>query len=101
MSEFSRTGFTGGLNWYRNMDRNWSLTEHVAGGKVEVPSLFIGGSLDPVVRMTPPDRFLDSLGDHRGTVLVEGAGHWVQQEKPDEVNAALVQFVHELDSEGS
>ena len=101
VDEFSRTGFTGGLNWYRNMDRNWSLTERVAGAKVEVPSLFIGGALDPVLRMTPPENFLDSLTDHRGTVRIEGAGHWVQQQKPDEVNAALRRFVHELDSRGS
>ncbi len=83
------------------MDRNWSLTERVAGAKVDVPSLFIGGALDPVLRMTPPENFLESLLDHRGTVRVDGAGHWVQQEKPEEVNAALVQFVHELVPKGS
>jgi pimeloyl-ACP methyl ester carboxylesterase len=101
VDEFSRTGFTGGINWYRNMDRNWTLTERVAGAKVEVPSLFIGGKLDPVLRMTPPENFLDSLTDHRGTVLVDGAGHWVQQEKPEEVNATLVRFVHEVGQKGS
>ena len=101
VSEFSRTGFTGGLNWYRNMDRNWTLTEQVAGVKIHVPSLFIGGRLDPVLRMTPPENFVDSLADHRGSVIVDGAGHWVQQEKPDDVNAALIKFIHELDAEGS
>ena len=101
IGEFTRTGFTGGLNWYRNMDRNWSLTERLAGAKAEVPSLFIGGKLDPVLMMTPPDNFADSLTDHRGNVIVAGAGHWVQQEKPDEVNAALLKFVRELESEGS
>ncbi|HET7722546.1 MAG TPA: alpha/beta fold hydrolase, partial [Acidimicrobiales bacterium] len=54
VEEFSRTGFTGGINWYRNMDRNWAGTEALAGAKVEVPSLFIGGRLDPVLLMTPP-----------------------------------------------
>ena len=101
VDEFTRTGFTGGLNWYRNMDRNWTLTERVAGAKVDVPSLFIGGKLDPVLRMTPPENFLEPLTDHRGTVRIDGAGHWVQQEKPDEVNAALVRFVHELERKGS
>jgi epoxide hydrolase A/B len=100
IDEFARTGFTGGLNWYRNMDRNWSLTERVAGAKVDVPSLFIGGALDPVLRMTPPENFLEPLLDHRGTVRVDGAGHWVQQEKPEEVNAALVRFVHEIEPKG-
>jgi pimeloyl-ACP methyl ester carboxylesterase len=93
IDEFSRTGFTGGINWYRNMDRNWKLTERIDGMGVTVPSLFIGGALDPVISMTPPDATLDRLADHRGTVLVEGAGHWVQQEKPDEVNAALIEFI--------
>jgi pimeloyl-ACP methyl ester carboxylesterase len=100
IDEFARTGFTGALNWYRNMDRNWSLTERVAGAKVAVPSLFIGGALDPVLRMTPPENFLEPLSDHRGTVRVDGAGHWVQQEKPEQVNAALVQFIHELEPKG-
>jgi pimeloyl-ACP methyl ester carboxylesterase len=93
ISEFSRTGFTGGINWYRNMDRNWTLTKRIDGMGVAVPSLFIGGALDPVIAMTPPEATLDRLADHRGTLLVEGAGHWVQQEKPDEVNAALIGFI--------
>jgi len=93
IAEFRRTGFTGGLNWYRNMDRNWELTPQLAGAKVEVPSLFVGGSRDPVLVMTPPDAFTEYLGDHRGNVLIDGAGHWVQQERPDEVNAALIGFI--------
>jgi pimeloyl-ACP methyl ester carboxylesterase len=101
IDEFTRTGFTGGLNWYRNMDRNWSLTERIAGVEVEVPSLFIGGTHDPVLRMTPPENFLDRLTDHRGTIRIDGAGHWVQQEKPDEVNAAILRFVHEIDQKES
>jgi pimeloyl-ACP methyl ester carboxylesterase len=96
VAEFSRTGFTGGINWYRNLDRNWELTPQLADAKVEVPSLFIGGSLDPVLLMSPPDANLDALTDHRGTVLVEGAGHWVQQEQPDAVNAALVEFLRSV-----
>ena len=92
-TEFARTGFTGGINWYRNLDRNWELTEHLAGAKVEVPSFFIGGKADPVLVMSPPTLMDGWLTDHRGTVLIDGAGHWVQQEKPDEVNAALIGFV--------
>jgi pimeloyl-ACP methyl ester carboxylesterase len=96
VGEFTRTGFTGPINWYRNFDRNWSITEHVAGAKVSVPSLFIGGAADPVLMMTPPSVMDGWLEDHRGTVLVDGAGHWVQQEKPDEVNPALVDFVDQV-----
>jgi pimeloyl-ACP methyl ester carboxylesterase len=100
VAEFTRTGFTGGINWYRNLDRNWMLTEHLAGATVDVPSLFIGGQLDPVLVMSPPAVMDDWVTDHRKTVLVEGAGHWVQQEKPDEVNAALLGFVDQIRREG-
>jgi epoxide hydrolase A/B len=93
VAEFTRTGFTGGINWYRNFDRNWSLTEHLDGAKVEVPSLFIGGTADPVLMMTPPAVMDGWVTDHRGNVLVDRAGHWVQQENPAEVNAALLTFL--------
>lgn len=96
-AEFARTGFTGGLNWYRNFDRNWELTPQLADATVQAPSLFVGGELDPVLRMSPPDRQQEWLADHRGTVLVPAAGHWVQQEKPTEVNAALLQFLDGID----
>ena len=58
-----------------------------------MPSLFIGGALDPVLLMSPPGVGEPCLDDHRGTVLVDGAGHWVQQQSPDEVNAALLDFL--------
>ena len=97
IEEFTRTGFTGGLNWYRNLDRNWALTEGIAGARVTVPSLFVGGALDPVLGMADPKAAEAWLDDHRGTVLINGAGHWVQQEKPAEVNDALLQFLKSVD----
>jgi len=96
IAEFARTGFTGGINWYRNFDRNWATTGHLAGAKVECPSLFIGGSRDPVLIMTPPAVGHAALTDHRGDVIVDGAGHWVQQEAPDAVNTALIDFLEQL-----
>jgi pimeloyl-ACP methyl ester carboxylesterase len=93
IAEFTRTGFTGGINWYRNFDRNWETTPELDGAKCEAPSLFIGGALDPVLMMTPPSAGHDALTDHRGDVVVDGAGHWVQQEKPAPVNAALIDFL--------
>ncbi|GAA4692578.1 alpha/beta hydrolase [Pseudonocardia yuanmonensis] len=100
-AEFTRTGFTGGLNWYRNFDRNWELTPQLAGAKVEVPSFFIGGALDPVLTMAPPERQDPWLADHRGSVPVPDAGHWVQQEKPAEVDAALLGFLGGVDRDGN
>jgi len=96
VAEFTRTGFTGGINWYRNFDRNWKATEHLAGAHVTQPSLFIGGKLDPVLLMAPPTVGHDFLDDHRGDVLIDGAGHWVQQEKPAEVNEALLTWLKGL-----
>jgi pimeloyl-ACP methyl ester carboxylesterase len=99
-AEFARTGFTGGINWYRNFDRNWELTEHLAGAKVTVPSLFITGSADPVNIMSPAGIMDGWLEDHRGSHFIEGAGHWVQQEAADQVNAALITFLDSLDLGG-
>ena len=96
VEEFRRTGFTGGLNWYRNFDRNWETTAELAGATVPVPSLFVGGALDLVLRMSPPGSAHGALADHRGDVVVPGAGHWVQQEAPAAVNAALVGFLDDV-----
>jgi pimeloyl-ACP methyl ester carboxylesterase len=95
IDEFTRTGFTGGINWYRNLDRNWELTADLADTKVTMPALFVAGSADPVIMMSPPDVMDGWVPDLRGTVMVEGAGHWVQQERPAEVNAALLDFLRD------
>ena len=96
--EFQRTGFTGGLNWYRNLDRNWETTEDLAGATVKQPALFIAGDRDPVIANRALVDNMDSVvPDLRGKVLIEGAGHWTQQERPEQVNAALLGFLRELD----
>jgi pimeloyl-ACP methyl ester carboxylesterase len=94
---FTRTGFTGGINWYRNFDRNWETTPQLDGAHVTIPSAFITGSADPVNLMSPSAVMDGHVLDHRGNTIVEGAGHWVQQEAPDEVNAALLQFLGSLE----
>jgi pimeloyl-ACP methyl ester carboxylesterase len=96
VSEFSRTGFTGGLNWFRNFDRNWKLTRHLAGATIDVPSLFVAGEDDPLLIACPPALMDGWLNDHRGTVLIEGASHWVHQEKPDAVSATLLDFLTDV-----
>jgi pimeloyl-ACP methyl ester carboxylesterase len=90
---FERTGFTGGLNWYRNIDRNWELTEAVAERRVEQPAMFLTGELDPVRRFMPAAAMRGWVTDLRAELVIPGAGHWVQQQAPDEVNAALVEFL--------
>jgi pimeloyl-ACP methyl ester carboxylesterase len=93
ISEFTRTGFTGGLNWYRNMDRNWETTPALDGAMITVPCLFIGGTADPVLTFTPRDRAGQVISGPYREVMIDGAGHWLQQERPDEVNSALLEFL--------
>ncbi len=90
---FERTGFTGGLNWYRNIDRNWELTEAVADRRVEQPAMFLTGELDPVRAFMPAEAMTGRLADQRAEIVVPGAGHWVQQQAPAVVNAALLEFL--------
>ncbi len=93
ISEFSRTGFTGGLNWYRNMDRSWETTPQLDGAMITVPCLFIGGTADPVLTFTRADRAPEVISGPYRQVMIDGAGHWLQQERPEEVNAALLDFL--------
>jgi pimeloyl-ACP methyl ester carboxylesterase len=93
ISEFTRTGFTGGLNWYRNMDRNWETTPALDGAMITVPCLFIGGTADPVLTFTRRDRAGQVISGPYREVMIDGAGHWLQQERPDEVNSALLEFL--------
>jgi len=96
VAEFSRTGFTGALNWYRNYERNWHLTAHPAAETISAPSLFIGGTDDPVLTFTKTDRARElAVGPYR-QVMLDGAGHWIQQERPDEINTELLRFLSEV-----
>ncbi|BDY27457.1 Epoxide hydrolase A [Mycolicibacterium mageritense] len=90
---FTETGFTGPLNWYRNFDRNWELTETTPAPTITVPTLFLAGSADPVLSFTPRDHVRDVVTGEYREVLLDGAGHWLQQERPDEVNAVLLEFL--------
>ncbi|MCT7363001.1 epoxide hydrolase [Mycolicibacterium llatzerense] len=96
VTAFTESGFTGPLNWYRNFDRNWELTATTPAPAITVPTLFLAGTADPVLSFTPRDRVRDvAAGDYR-EVMIPGAGHWLQQERPDEVNAALIEFIEGL-----
>src|SRR6202042_3335270 len=96
---YKRSGFRGGLNWYRNIDRNWELTAPWQGAQIHQPSLFIAGSRDSVItgligakRIADMERVLPNL---RQKLIIDSAGHWVQQERAQEVNAALIGFLRE------
>ena len=99
--EFARSGFRGGLNWYRNIDRNWELLAPWAGAKVTVPALYMAGDQDLVVAFRGMDKLLPVLPMFipriRPPIMLPGCGHWTQQERPAEVNAAMLDFLKSLD----
>jgi pimeloyl-ACP methyl ester carboxylesterase len=94
VAEYERTGFRGGLNWYRNIDRNWELTRDYDERKLQMPALFMAGTRDSTMKWMSPDLMADRVTDLR-VELVEGAGHWLQQERPDEVNRALLALLRD------
>ena len=96
-ASFRKNGMRAPFNWYRNIDRNWALLAPFQGAKITPPALFIAGERDAVIA-TPMgraalDKMEESVPNLRGKVLVPGAGHWIQQERPKEVNAALLAFL--------
>jgi pimeloyl-ACP methyl ester carboxylesterase len=98
--EFARSGFRGGLNWYRNIDRNWTLLAPFAGARVTVPALYVVGDRDLVVSFRGMAQLLANLTRFvphlRKSVMLPGCGHWTQQERAAEVNAAMLEFLKEL-----
>ena len=100
VSEFTHTGFRGGLNWYRNIDRSWELLAPMADACVTVPALYIAGERDLVLRFRGMDQIIANLSRFvpklQGTLLLPGCGHWTQQEEAHEVNRAVLDFVRQL-----
>ena len=98
VSEFSRTGFRGGLNWYRNIKALPTILGPFVGAAIEQPALYLGGELDVIAGNTP-----ETLADLPAQVpglrdikMFPGAGHWLQQERAPEVNEQLVGFLKSL-----
>ena len=97
-SEFERTGFRGGLNRYRNMDRDWEQLPELADAKVEQPALFIAGERDGVMAFTSTDPMKAAVPNLKDLITLPGCGHWTQQERPSEVNEALIGFLKDLEA---
>lgn len=99
-AEFQRAGFRGGLNWYRNLRRNAQLLAPWYGCPVRQPSLFIAGERDAVLKFPASraqiDAFAQTLPGLRGCHILPGAGHWIQRERADAVNALLLDFLRGL-----
>jgi pimeloyl-ACP methyl ester carboxylesterase len=99
-SQFRNSGFRGPLNRYRNSERDFEQTAAFDGKPITHPTAFMAGSLDPVLRMIPGVDTVELMrkqcADLRYVQLMEDAGHWLQQERPAEVNAALLEFLRGL-----
>jgi pimeloyl-ACP methyl ester carboxylesterase len=95
--QFSKSGYRGGLSWYRNIDRNRELLSAFNGLKINVPALYAAGDRDVVLAFQGMDSAIAALPRNvpllQRTVLFPGCGHWTQQERPNEVNAALLGFL--------
>ena len=100
VKELERTGFAGGLNWYRNIDRNWELLAPWHHARVEVPALYIAGDRDLVLAFPGARELVANLARFvpklKKTIILPGCGHWTQQERPREVNAVMIDFLKSL-----
>jgi pimeloyl-ACP methyl ester carboxylesterase len=100
VGEFERSGFRGPLNRYRTSELDFAQQAAIADRAIEHPAAFIAGSLDPVLAFMPGIDLIALMREHvtdlRLVRIIEGAGHWVQQERPTEVNAALLEFLKGL-----
>jgi pimeloyl-ACP methyl ester carboxylesterase len=101
VQEYSRTGFRGGLNWYRTIDRLWEVNAVLSGAKVSQPSPFVAGEDDTVVR----DMYTGAFNALEKTmpgltrkILLPRTGYWVQQERPAEVSGLMLDFVRQTSS---
>ena len=96
-AEFKRTGFRGGLNYYRNMDWNWAMTPYLNGAKIMQPTAFIAGAKDPVLEFLGAEyeALEANVPKLRKNILLPGIGHWTQQEAPAEVNRHILEFLSE------
>jgi pimeloyl-ACP methyl ester carboxylesterase len=95
--EFARAGFRGGINRYRNMDRDWEELAHLASAKIAQPALFLAGEKDGVIAMNPAG--IETMKQYIPNLTVKlfsGAGHWTQQERPTETSAEMIAFLKGL-----
>jgi pimeloyl-ACP methyl ester carboxylesterase len=96
--EFMRTGFDAGINFYRNVDRSWELLAPFADMRVAVPAIYIAGTRDVILAIN--SRFIAKQSEMvpkiRPSVMLEGCGHWTQQERAPQVSAAMIDFLRSL-----
>jgi pimeloyl-ACP methyl ester carboxylesterase len=94
---FTESGFFGPVSWYRNLDANYERVKSISPSTLTMPTWFIGGSRDPVIRdQAPIENMRAVLPNFRESFIIEGAGHWTQQENPAEFNRHLLDILASL-----
>ncbi|CAK9145597.1 unnamed protein product [Ilex paraguariensis] len=102
VSKFEKSGFTGGVNFYRALDLNWELTAPWAGAKVTIPTKFILGDLDLTYHITGMKEYVHNGAFQKDVpllqevIVIEGAAHFVNQEKPEEINKHIYNFIQKF-----
>jgi pimeloyl-ACP methyl ester carboxylesterase len=98
VKELSASGFRGGLNWYRNIDALPGILSPYLGRTIQQPTMYLYGELDQIAGNTPEavEGMQKTLPNLKKVVKLEGAGHWLQQERPEEVNRELIAFLKSL-----
>lgn len=98
--DFAKSGFRGGLNYYRNLDRNWQLQASLTGAEVEIPALFMIGERDTGLAIPGMREILDAMPQLvpqlTRQMMIPDAGHWLPQERPDLVNEAIIKFIQNI-----
>jgi pimeloyl-ACP methyl ester carboxylesterase len=103
-AEFENSGFRGPLNRYRNQQRDWERLAKLNGARIRRPACFIAGRRDGVLKFVPNFDMVENMkrwtDDLRVCEIIEGAGHWIQQERPAEVTKLLLSFLGTLEKPG-
>jgi pimeloyl-ACP methyl ester carboxylesterase len=89
---FARTGFRGGINWYRNFDRNWETAPDIGAKPIDAPSLMVCAEWDPALRPEMANG-MPALCTDLERVTIDRCGHWTQQERPEELNRILLDWL--------
>jgi epoxide hydrolase A/B len=92
VESFQATGFTGGINWYRNFTRNWERSEGLPTRLDHLPCLMITAEKDAVLSPAMAEGMPGMIGDLE-MHMIAGSGHWTQQEKPEEVNRLILDWL--------
>ncbi|EMS55414.1 Epoxide hydrolase 2 [Triticum urartu] len=101
-TEFDKSGFTGGLNYYRALNKTWDLTSPWTGAEIKVPTKFIVGDLDLTYNTADAQNFINKGGFKKfvplldDVVIMKDVAHFINEEKPKEISAHIISFINKF-----